>query len=198
MTARLVINSTEISDTMARNPGQLSDLSPLNVLVTGHTQDAKATLIEKRPAKWSRIDDGSMAFQVAYTTSEFPVSMNNDQDLAKSDALVASGKLGLVNPNGTVCRVVDFAPGFTCAMHRTQSLDYGVVVEGSVELVLEDGPPTIMNRGDIAVQRHTNHAWKNASSTEWARMVFMLQDSQPLTVEGSSLVDNAKSLFKPT
>ncbi|RMZ77945.1 hypothetical protein DV738_g4105, partial [Chaetothyriales sp. CBS 135597] len=183
---------------MAENPGQLSNLRPLNVLITGHTKDAKATLADKRPAKWTSFEDGSMAFQVAYTTSESPVSLNNDEDLTKNDALVASGKLGLVNPGGSVCRVVDFAPGYTCALHRTQSLDYGIVLEGSVEMVLEDGPPTVMNRGDIAVQRHTSHAWRNASKTEWARMVFVLLDSQPLTVGGTSLADNAKSLFKPT
>ena len=53
-----------------------------------------------------------------------------------------SGKLGLVNPKGTVCRVVDFAPGYECMMHRTQSLDFGVVLEGKVEMLLDSGDTT--------------------------------------------------------
>lgn len=69
-------------------------------------------------------------------------------------------------------------------MHRTQSLDYGIVTEGSVIMVLDDGSRTLMRRGDVAVQRGTMHAWQNASQTEWARMTFILQDVQPLIVGG--------------
>lgn len=69
-------------------------------------------------------------------------------------------------------------------MHRTQSLDYGIVLEGTIEMILDDGSKTIMRRGDVAVQRATMHAWKNASETEWARMQFILQDIQPLVIAG--------------
>ena len=79
---------------------------------------------------------------------------------------------------------VDFAPGYECMMHRTQSLDYGIVLEGTVEMILDDGSRTLMHRGDVAVQRATMHAWKNPSKTEWTRMQFILQDIQPLTVGG--------------
>lgn len=61
-------------------------------------------------------------------------------------------------------------------MHRTQSLDYGVVIEGEVEMVLDDGVSTVMGRGDVAVQRGTSHGWRNVSKTEWARMFFVLQE----------------------
>ena len=46
-------------------------------------------------------------------------------------------------------------------MHRTVSLDYGVVLEGEVELVLDSGETRLMKRGDVSVQRGTNHAWRN-------------------------------------
>jgi len=46
-------------------------------------------------------------------------------------------------------------------MHRTVSLDYGIVLEGDVELVLDSGEKRAMKQGDVAIQRGTNHAWRN-------------------------------------
>ena len=69
-------------------------------------------------------------------------------------------------------------------MHRTQSVDFGIVLEGAVVMVLDDGSETFMQRGDVAVQRGTMHAWRNPSATEWCRMQFILQDIQPLYVGG--------------
>ncbi|AYC32335.1 cupin domain-containing protein [Pseudomonas cavernae] len=61
-------------------------------------------------------------------------------------------------------------------MHRTETLDYGVVTEGEVWLVL-DGEEVQLKRGDIVVQRGTNHAWSNRTE-QMARMVFILLDGQ--------------------
>ena len=69
-------------------------------------------------------------------------------------------------------------------MHRSQSLDYGIVLEGNVILKLDDGSETPMTRGDIAVQRATMHAWSNPSQTEWARVLFVLQDCEPVIING--------------
>lgn len=67
-------------------------------------------------------------------------------------------------------------------MHRTESLDYGIVTEGSVLALFDSGEEQVMHRGDVMVQRATMHAWKNASETEWARMIFSLQDAKPLFI----------------
>ncbi|HZX18493.1 MAG TPA: cupin domain-containing protein [Pseudomonas sp.] len=61
-------------------------------------------------------------------------------------------------------------------MHRTETLDYGVVTEGEVWLVL-DSEDVHLKRGDIVVQRGTNHAWSNRTE-QMARMVFILLDGQ--------------------
>ena len=47
-----------------------------------------------------------------------------------------------------------------------------------------------MRRGDTAVQRATMHAWKNVSKTEWARMLFVLQDCEEVTVGGKVLKED--------
>lgn len=69
-------------------------------------------------------------------------------------------------------------------MHRTSSLDFGIVLEGTIEMVLDDGSKTVMRRGDVAVQRATMHQWRNVSGTEWARMQFVLQDVRAVRVNG--------------
>ena len=172
-----------------QNEGQLStNLPGLTHHITGHdTSTGKAIVQSTRSGSWVPVLKGANAFNVIYTTSDFPVSLNNDKDLQTHDELLSSKKLGLVNKNGTVCRIVDFAPGTQPLMHRTQSLDYGVVLEGTMEMSLDSGETKLLHRGDVAVQRATMHGWSNQSKTEWARMLFVLQDCQPVIVDGKSL-----------
>ena len=119
-----------------------------------------------------------------YVTKGMPIDLNNDADLETSDRILQSGKLGIALSHGTVLRFADFAPGSIGFMHRTSSVDFGIVIEGNVVLKLDDGSETTMTRGDVAVQRATQHQWDNASQREWARVMFVLQDIQPLTVNG--------------
>ncbi|KAK6429095.1 hypothetical protein LTR95_014757 [Oleoguttula sp. CCFEE 5521] len=164
------------------------ELPALTTYITGHDKSTGATTIqEHRPATWKAVDNNGMAFNVGYTTSQFPLDMNDDKDITSHDQKLASGRLGLVSPGGTVLRYVDFAPGFESMMHRTTSLDYGIVLEGAIELILDSGEKQILHRGDSCVQRGTNHAWRNPSDQEWARVVYVLQDAQPLKVGGEVL-----------
>ena len=173
-------------------PGQLSqDLPAVTHYLTGHDDSTRKAIVQSsRPATWIPFLNDTIAFNVIYTTSEFPVSLNNDQDIKTHDELLASKKLGLVNPSGTVCRMVDFCPKSEPLIHRTQSLDYGVVIEGSVEMVLDSGETKLMQRGDVAVQRATMHGWRNPSETEWARMLFVLQSCQEVRVGGEALTED--------
>lgn len=172
------------------NPGQISPLRPITRHVTGHNAAGKAIIHSSSQGEWKSFETKEMAFNVVYTTSQFPADLNNDADLVAHDQLIQSEQLGLVNPRGTVCRIVDFAPNNTCLVHRTQSLDYGVLLEGEIEMVVEEGDPVRMKRGDVAVQRATMHGWRNPSDTEWARMMFVLQDCQPLTVGGTEMKED--------
>lgn len=170
-----------------KNETQISNLPGVTSHITGHNPAGQSIIESSNPATWNPLLNDTLAFDVIYTTSEFPVSLTDNKDIATHADLVASKKLGLVNPNGTVCRMVDFAPGSEPLMHRTQSLDYGLVVEGEVEMVLDEGVTKMMKRGDVAVQRATSHGWRNASKTEWARMFFVLQDCQKVVVGGEAL-----------
>lgn len=77
-------------------------------------------------------------------------------------------------PNGTKIRVNVLPPGAVSPMHRTQSVDYGIVLDGEVVLVLDESETTL-RPGDIVVQRGTNHRWENRTDGT-ARMAFILID----------------------
>jgi quercetin dioxygenase-like cupin family protein len=58
-------------------------------------------------------------------------------------------------------------------MHRTPSVDYGVVLEGEIWLELDDGAQTRLGRGDTIVQLAGRHAWRNKTDVT-ATVAFVL------------------------
>ncbi|KAJ9615186.1 hypothetical protein H2200_001260 [Cladophialophora chaetospira] len=159
------------------------------VHVTGQNDQGQAIVQWSYECKETVYPEHGLTNHHLYTTANLPVDLNNDVDIKDHKDWVAAGKYGLTRKNGTVCRYVNFAPSHKPLYHRTQSLDFGLVIEGSVVLHLDDGSETFMKKGDVVVQRATWHAWSNPSSTEWARMVFVLQDcnaTQLLYVTGIS------------
>ncbi|KAF7590094.1 hypothetical protein BBP40_003250 [Aspergillus hancockii] len=162
----------------------------VTINITDHDDFGRETFLPARQGDWQAYDNNGMAFSVIYTTSEFPVSLNNGQDLAKHDRITASKKLGLVNPGGTVWRIVDFAPKFESMMHRTRSLDFGIVIEGMIELILASGEKRVLRRGDVSVQRGTNHSWRNPDPNRWCRVAYVLLDSQPVMINGEPLKED--------
>lgn len=86
-----------------------------------------------------------------------------------------AGPFQLMPGAGHLVRMLEVYPlergGFRTAMHRTSTLDYVVVIEGELVLILDDGE-TVLQAGDIVVQRGTDHAWENRSD-RIARAVFV-------------------------
>lgn len=82
--------------------------------------------------------------------------------------------------SGHLLRIIDIYPpsagGHRTVMHRTRTLDYMVVIDGEVVLVLDDSE-TVLRQGDVVVQRGTNHAWENRSE-RIARLAFFHIDAQ--------------------
>jgi hypothetical protein len=161
-----------------------SSLNTPTIHITTHNASGQATLHSSQENESTPYPGHNFAATTIYTTSSMPVDMEQDRDIAQHEAVIEGGQLGIVQRGGTVCRFVDFGPGSMSFMHRTQSLDYGVVIEGNVILALDDGSVTLLRRGDVAVQRATTHAWRNASRTEWARMFFVFQDCMPIGPRG--------------
>ncbi|RFU31444.1 hypothetical protein B7463_g4872, partial [Scytalidium lignicola] len=175
-------SSSEINGASKALPSGLPD--PTIHITTHNTETGHAQIHSSFKNDWSWLRDNNVGFNVVYTTSEFPPNLNDDADIKAHTEKMSRGEPGLVSPRGTVCRIVDFAPGCKPLMHRTQSLDYGVVLEGEVEMELDDGSVNLLKRGDFAVQRATKHAWRNPHPTQWTRMLFVLQDCEPVVVAG--------------
>lgn len=63
-------------------------------------------------------------------------------------------------------------------MHRTETLDYGILLDGELWLELDDGVTTHLRAGDVVVQRGTRHAWRNRGELT-ATMCFVLIGAAP-------------------
>jgi quercetin dioxygenase-like cupin family protein len=165
-------------------------LPNINRYITTTNSSGKAILSEaiSPTSIWQKI--GSMAtFFLGYTTRTFPVSLSSSDDLSSYNNDFSSPP-GLTVSNGTVLRYVDMAPNTTSPMHKTASLDYGIVLEGEIELVLDSGETKLMRRGDSCIQRGTNHAWRNVTPNGgWGRMVYVL-----VAAQGEGLVEELNGM----
>ncbi|CAD6503189.1 BgTH12-02857 [Blumeria graminis f. sp. triticale] len=182
---------------MAR-PQPANTLPPIQRHITGHAADGTSVFLPTPPARaeWEHIkndDDSRLAsFFLAYTTLGFPVDLNAPRadappaDLALYEQHLRDPPRSLAQDNASVLRYVDFPPAMTPFMHRTNSIDYGIVLEGEIELLLDSGATRRLRRGDVCVQRATMHAWRNPSDHAWARMVFILISSTPPALAAST------------
>jgi quercetin dioxygenase-like cupin family protein len=119
-------------------------------------------------------------------TTSSPAQISDEADVKA----YTSGTLkptDIVTPNGTNMRFFDFAPGFKSQMHRTDSIDFSVVLAGTIENEVESGETRVGKPGDVFVQRGTNHLWRNPSDTEWTRMCFFVVAADPVVVNGKVL-----------
>ncbi|KAL2867212.1 cupin domain-containing protein [Aspergillus lucknowensis] len=191
------------------SPTPEKTLRPLSRFITTHNPEGKAifstTLPESMPV--NPVPDGA-DFSLAYTSSRFPARLALDADIPEYAAYLEPGNSpGLVISTGSVCRIVDVPPGSLSPMHRTVSLDYGVVLEGVVELVLDSGETRTLHRGDVAVQRGTNHAWRNVTPPvvgedgvergQWARMLYVLLPAEEVEVGGRVLGEELAGMGVP-
>jgi quercetin dioxygenase-like cupin family protein len=162
---------------------------PGKCIVTTHTPSGKSVFTDSVPAIPPQENETAI-LNYFYTTTQFPVSMTSDADIAAHSTQVASPPVVVV-PGGTAAMFVDIKPGASTAKHRTVSLDYGTVIEGEVELELDDGEVRRVRKGDLVVQRGTVHKWTNVTPNGgWVKMFFVTQASEPVQVNGEALKED--------
>ncbi|KAJ5984821.1 hypothetical protein N7522_012017 [Penicillium canescens] len=88
---------------------------------------------------------------------------------------------------GSFIRLVDFPPNSTGHRHRTQSLDYAIIMSDEIQLVLDNSSTIILCQGDVVVQQSTMHQWNNLTD-RYCRVVFVLLLSEGFVV-GEALGD---------
>jgi quercetin dioxygenase-like cupin family protein len=146
-------------------------------VVTGHDAQGRArvaidevctNVISRRP---------NHASCVVWSTGEFPADNGEERDGAREVATTV--------PNGTVFRVVEYSPGVAPRNHRTESIDYAVVLAGGIDMELE-GETVRLRAGDVLVQRGTVHNWVNRG-TEPCVIAFVLVAAKPVERNGRRL-----------
>jgi len=151
--------------------------TPIRRVVTGHDANGKAIVLidDITPATSTR--PGTQA-SVVWTTEGFPVNNDTSED-------TQGNATGTTLAGGTVFRIVEFGPGNTPRNHRTDSIDYAVVMSGEIDMEM-DGSMVHIKAGDVLVQRGTVHNWIN-SGTEPCIIAFSLIDAKPVEAGGKTL-----------
>jgi quercetin dioxygenase-like cupin family protein len=150
-------------------------------VVTGHDKDGKAIVAIDDLAKKRLPRDVNSPNEVAvvWTTEGFPVDNTTTEDAGDRDT-------GITLSGGTVFRVLRLAPNNAQRVHRTDSIDYAVVMSGEVDMELEKGDEVHLKAGDVLVQRGTVHNWINRGP-EPCQIAFILIDAKPVEVNGKVL-----------
>ena len=175
-------------------------LPEIRRIVTGDDAKGRSRIIEDAPARSVRTVAARPGYRAVnvWRTEESP---------ARIDAPDSTPSHQGISPpkNGNILRIIDFPPepadkaklkemldstfggiykdaqhdqrpGVHPGMHRTETLDYAIVLEGEIYAVMDEGE-TLMRKGDVLIQRGTNHAWANRSDAT-ARIAFILIDAE--------------------
>lgn len=117
--------------------------------VNPHSNEGKAVFSDKFDESRMKAYPDGIAFALSYTTKCLPIGMNHDEDMYVDDSFLNDASAPVV-PGGIVLRHVDLPLNPICAMHRIVSLDYGVILEGEIELRLYSEERRLMKRGAVA------------------------------------------------
>lgn len=179
--------------------------SPVRRVVTGHDRQGRAIIQEDGAVpRVQRIggDIGPM-FHEVWNTRETPVLIDASSGEPREEGIVLSPPSngtrirvldippegdGIKNmtPEEAEAHFAEIGAGHAsnaaregarhALMHRTETIDYGIVLEGELVLIMDEGE-TIVRAGDIVIQRGTNHGWANRSDKN-CRICFILIDGR--------------------
>ena len=136
-------------------------------VVTGHDQDGKAIITSDGPMTNVKVMPSGHKGCVMWVTDDSPAAVSGDED-------PATREMGLApSARGSVLRILELAAGKEAFMHRTNTMDYCIVLQGECAMKLDDGAEVILGTGDILIQRGTWHGWENRGQGT-CRLAFVL------------------------
>ena len=154
-------------------------------IVTGHNAQGKAIVSSDEVLEAKSRRGGSIMGCDLWSSDKTPVDNSAAAEAAQKQGFVVRHNY-VGTGQGTVVRIVEFMPGAPKFMHRTETLDYALLLSGECDLELDDGKTVHMKAGDFVVQRGTMHAWVNTGK-EPARFAFILIDADPVEAAGQKL-----------
>lgn len=146
-------------------------------VVTGHSANGRAVVESDELMTHEISFRPGMRSHVAWATDALPA--DNTASAAAVNATTVA--------NGSVFRIIQYAPGVAPRNHRTESIDYAVVLSGEIDMELDDGAVVHLKAGDLVVQRGTIHNWVN-NGREPCVIAFVLIAAMPLVTADSALV----------
>jgi quercetin dioxygenase-like cupin family protein len=147
-------------------------------VVTGHDANGRAVVKIDETAKNLVSSRPGATSCVVWTTEGFPVDNTGEEDQGRR-------RTGTTLDNGTVFRILELAPGSSPRNHRTDSIDYAVVMSGEIDMELDD-TTVHLKAGDLPVQRGTIHNWVNRGTAPCV-IAFVLIAAKPVDVGGKLL-----------
>jgi quercetin dioxygenase-like cupin family protein len=159
-------------------------------VVTGHDTSGNAVIsTDETLTAVSRGAGANITGCEIWSTEHMPVD--------NSPATEAAQRAGFINHDiphmnyvgtgdGTVIRITEWAPGAPRLAHRTETVDYAIVLSGEIDLECDKGEVAHLKTGDVAVQRGTMHTWVNNGSVP-AVIAFILIDAKPVEVNGTEM-----------
>lgn len=157
---------------------------PIRRIVTTHDKEGHSRVLSDDTVTAKLVPSGDAEMALIWTTQTVPADNNSDLTGADRPA-------GVTLHGGSVIRTVYMKPGASSPMHRSHSIDYGIIISGNLELDLNGGETVKLGAGDIVVQRGTDHLWRNPSQTEWCRIVFILIEAKPVVIDGKELPESS-------
>jgi quercetin dioxygenase-like cupin family protein len=160
-------------------------------VVTGHGTDDVAKIVIDADATNEKYPDPGVISTLIWSTDAMPAPIDRGEPVDDAGARILGSA---PPPNGSRFCVIDFPPGNPVAFHRTDTLDYVIVLDGEIEMDLDESTVRL-RAGDVMVQRGTNHAWVNRSDAR-ARIAVVLLDAQPLGI-GNALAHGQTATSAP-
>lgn len=146
-------------------------------VVTGHDTHSVAKVLTDSIVPGQITGRSGALIHAVWNTGEMPANIAVGEPIEDRGALPHTTP---PPPNGTRLTIIDYPPGNSGMMHRTETLDYVIVMAGEIDMELDDSTISL-KAGDVMVQRGTNHGWFNRG-TETARVAFVLVDAAPLGI----------------
>jgi quercetin dioxygenase-like cupin family protein len=149
-------------------------------IITGHDDQGKAIVkIDEICNHFREGRPGAMVCNV-WTTDTAPADNSGQEDKGKRE-----GKFTMIE-NGSVFRIIEFKPGVQQRVHRTDTIDYIVVMSGEIDMELEAGEEVHLKAGEVMVQRGTVHNWINRG-TESCVLAVILIHANSVVAGGQTL-----------
>lgn len=189
------------------------DIKPIRVVVTGHDADGNSGIVSDAPADsvFYR-DHRPVAMTDLWHVDSVPVGVDADRAPDASTPFALAPGQG-----GAKFRIVQFEPETDCTssrtdghfvfgemgegavhvpnarhpfMHRTATVDFALVLEGQITMLLDDGE-VHLEAGDVLIQRATNHAWSNRGTSR-CLVAFVLIDADPNELRQPQLASTSR------